>query len=807
MSILSTLPVFVLSNSLALNDLIRGLSKLSPGDRVDGDAEAWRMWAYTTSHLRDSSRPDHIFNFRWDKFQERNYVDLTEALECVGDVYLEIQNHRLYVRKNAVFYRWQNLRTRMTTLPIKIRFLQKHRMWPNGELAHPYSPSLEDFIREDGLNETHLHINGYLFPEESWLYDLYAISEFTEQEERQYRSDRRIREFYQTVNPELTPKLLAGRLKLATMLRDNILCMLDETTEQIRERYRILRRYLHRFSLTPDFFCAPTREHRIPRNYAERMQQEMDMWYRAFLRMQDDEFYRDILGQLLHLYILLENEYIQLYRHNERDFGFEAFAKASDHWRRAIGSNAYYKTAFLRLLKATEPTPQTQLEIRLTPDALIKNGEKLLRLWKESCKEFASIAKKQGKGSTPLTPNLILVAHFIKRKPIDRSKSKGPLLSYLYDQERTEHLHKAGLLADFCMRFLQNYPVPIGIDAASSELVLPPEVFAPAYRYFERRTHISHKTYHCGEDFHHLLSGIRAVYEAITFLNMGVGSRIGHGTAIGIAPDIWLDTIPKKLIIPRGEWLLDLIFAARFLPTERLVDIRQETLNIAHQIFGSKHTKAQTLHELDTFFDARSFIPRFVSHIYDKDNGRAAGLSCISNSEEEYEAIRQFINQRGSAWIPLFLLWFTDKDVRRRMTETIEVPANFPDSRHLLLLQQRVQKLVAEKDIVIESPPVSNLRISQYKLLPQHHLLRWLGVPGHTFEGDVHMNICMGSDDPGIFVTDIKNEYYHLYNMLREAHLSPQESIDKLRELNRNGRIYAFRTLPPPPEPWMPNYK
>ena len=61
-----------------------------------------------------------------------------------------------------------------------------------------------------------------------------------------------------------------------------------------------------------------------------------------------------------------------------------------------------------------------------------------------------------------------------------------------------------------------------------------PEVFSPAFRYM--RNHWTGNedlriTFHAGEDFVHLLSGLRMIVEAEEFLEMRQGDRIGHGKA------------------------------------------------------------------------------------------------------------------------------------------------------------------------------------------------------------------------------------------------------------------------------------
>ena len=89
-----------------------------------------------------------------------------------------------------------------------------------------------------------------------------------------------------------------------------------------------------------------------------------------------------------------------------------------------------------------------------------------------------------------------------------------------------------------------------GIDAASSEFDARPEVFAVAFRYLKdhklkgefnvlkNKTNIVDNklfaTYHAGEDFFDIVDGLRTIDEAIKFLNLRQGDRIGHALALGL---------------------------------------------------------------------------------------------------------------------------------------------------------------------------------------------------------------------------------------------------------------------------------
>ncbi|MCP4349235.1 MAG: hypothetical protein GY795_27460 [Desulfobacterales bacterium] len=104
----------------------------------------------------------------------------------------------------------------------------------------------------------------------------------------------------------------------------------------------------------------------------------------------------------------------------------------------------------------------------------------------------------------------------------------------------------------------------VGVDAAANELHAPPEVYAPVFREFKRNG-FTNFTFHVGEDYIHLISGIRAVYEAVIFLELNEKNRIGHATALGIPPEPWMKKSDRKIAIEKGEWLDNLVFAYMLL--------------------------------------------------------------------------------------------------------------------------------------------------------------------------------------------------------------------------------------------------
>jgi len=121
-----------------------------------------------------------------------------------------------------------------------------------------------------------------------------------------------------------------------------------------------------------------------------------------------------------------------------------------------------------------------------------------------------------------------------------------------------------------------------GIDVAGKEFSTPPEVYAPIYRYFKNSIDTSgmvlkgnypyippeklkeidfQYTYHVGEDFRDILSGLRAVYEVILFLDLKDGDRLGHALALGVNPKAFLSSRNKEIKLTKLEVLDNAIFA------------------------------------------------------------------------------------------------------------------------------------------------------------------------------------------------------------------------------------------------------
>ena len=162
---------------------------------------------------------------------------------------------------------------------------------------------------------------------------------------------------------------------------------------------------------------------------------------------------------------------------------------------------------------------------------------------------------------------------------------------------------------------------------------------------------------------------------------------------------------------------------------------------------------------------------------------RAEIALILAAAESTPEAFRVFVDHHSA-------------EVRRRGGRIVEVRVAPRDPlaismETLVHLQEDGLARLAERSVVIETLPSSNVRIGGYKDASEHHLLRWLGVtPGL----EIRPRVALGSDDPGIFSTQIANEFAHVH-MALAAHPGV-DVMRHLRRLNRTGREVRFRSPP-----------
>lgn len=785
--------------------------------------------------------PDHVFESSWQHLTRRvggtsERCMLSVVLKALADEFLEIRQGEVSV-KRAKFGPWQqSVLSRVSGLPVLGAFRATH-VSVNEHDSHrnqtksttssrkddwrhellpillPRDPVIEDYVAREGLHETHLHLNGSTHAELCWLRALNAPKAETRDFNNKWmaRSSReaaRIRELAHAVNPALTPAELYSQLVAAKHLRQWLVAL---ATDSVPVGTRLPTRYVDFVENPPGYGSAPPlRDSSLSLSSATRAADEV-RWIELILRRIAQK--PDVcIERMLHCYLLLQQQYYRLLVQSEEQFGFDQFQKLTYTDLREPAEKSYL-SRFLMMHGDNQAFSRIgYLEGRFAPKATIEKNAQILHAILFGYKRYLRNEWTQRSGYTsgatslnallqeldeefvrrsPLDRRhhrLALVAHFIKKpwsaKPAHKS---GP---YRFFRQRAELRRSAGVLIATLNRWPRLKTWLRGIDAAANELDAPPEIFASCFRICQRAG-LSRRSYHAGEDFPHLLSGLRHMDDALTLLDLRNGDRIGHGTAMGIAPQLWMDRMPKTIVVRRGDWMLDLLSTWQFLRripgADALADrVSNDLLKVASNVFRRDVSCAA----LERAMSFRYLSAHFIRASRDASwQWQSASLS--DNWRMEAELVHN-ARQSNEGDLELLWEWLSDRKIWERSEESEEVGAAYLDALTYVQLQQALMRKVAERGVIVETLPSSNVRISQYQTFSEHHALRWMRVPGFVMDGDPEIMVSLGSDDPGIFAGDLSGEFYQLYSALRNQSLGDSLSLAYLAPLNERGRKYRF---------------
>ncbi len=152
------------------------------------------------------------------------------------------------------------------------------------------------------------------------------------------------------------------------------------------------------------------------------------------------------------------------------------------------------------------------------------------------------------------------------------------------------------------------------------------------------------------------------------------------------------------------------------------------------------------------------------------------------NPLEVKNSIQRPLNLRNDS--ELLFCYLTDNRVQKHACET-EVLNPINEEKILLAIQNGIRRKVAAKRVTVEVNPTSNLIVANYSDLSKHPIWR-LDSPSYSDEyGVPPVSVCVGSDDPLVFATELPQEYQRLSDALAQSGFSEVESsewLDKVRQ-------------------------
>ncbi|MEZ0171117.1 hypothetical protein [Microvirga sp. TS319] len=827
-----------------------GLSLLGRGEIPT--IEGTRRRIFIAERRTDVRRPDHFYKGYLEHRlgAARHVGDLPGiVLRSLAERYLERRDGRVVVRYE-LFGEWHELLPFLSPLAVIVAFLvEEGRGPPPGADPRPFlsneigetalvgaaDPGLDDLVARKGLNELHMHLNGsteldVIWPDASGA----PVAFYAELKDAQAKNPEPSAELYEQLEPGLNPFGLYQRLRAVRRVRRHLVGELDPNLAGKAEdglptfgiSALLNAAEFNRSDIDWRRPCGPgLGVHPARALFAGPLYrpivEEAGFLYACLSALRRGSS-QEAIGLGLYFNFLVLNQISRLAVQQVDEAGFDQFQKYTLLGTRERIERRY--SARFRQLNINEPFDTlAHLEGRFAPKSSANKTRELIAtivdgyLDFRGCKSvrrtrnlegmpppclFGRVCSTEPCGSVGRPDaEFSLVAHFIKRPPTaandrDRRCRDSDLRATLDEQARTLQALVEGSAT---VRALLQ-----GVDGASNELHAPPEAFAPAFR-LARRAGIPRATFHAGEDFRHLLSGIRAVAEALIFLDLRSGDRIGHATALGIDPMLWLTRTAPRSVLSQADILDDAVFAHRSLAAVSGFAgdmLRLESLIAVHSeaLYGQERSpdllyRAWELRLLDALkvrVIERSLQRLGVAPTAESVAREAQFLSetAIDKAEAvELRLIADKVGQSGAAYELFSKRHALDP---ARAGELVDIDASWISPDAVAALQNHVLGLVNSRGVALETLPTSNLRISFYDEMAEHHLFRWLGFCGPDITN--RPTVCVGSDDPGIFATNLKNEYAAIGSVLRRRFkLTSAEATRRLEDLNDNGRVHRFR--------------
>lgn len=736
-----------------------------------------KKYLFLEARHKDIYKPDYIFKNVIDDFVKNENINsvFIDSLEELSNM-LILRDKFIYV-KTEYFEKWQNSILSVSPIFIisymifkqtqKSFYLKEEEFIKNifDKTALPsiFEPQIDNIIKNHKLNEMHMHLNGATEIDIVWQDAINQSINFYNELKKSFQDSDVSEQYLQLSNFEQQD--LYRLLKIATQIRDKLLCIIYANDSSYIDSFD-----KNSFDIAKSLYYIstihPLKEIEYDINLSNSMQYEALFFIRCFDYLTSSK--NTYFTKLFHYYMLIYSYFQKLLVQQKTQIGFDQFQKITLNQIREL-TEKRYESRYHQLQGMYFDSIEV-LEGRFAPK---NNLKKSLELLKNISDGYTLKHQKKFK--------LKLVSHFIKEKDtrkVDNIITFRDLKLRIKNKKCLEVLLESMKFENKETR-ISYKDLIVGFDAAANELHASPEVFSPIFRKLSFLGY-SNFTYHAGEDFIHILSGLRMIYEAIDFLEMKSGNRIGHGTAMGIEPELWTQRLyDSKLTIKKGEWLDNLVFAYMLcidnsILIEMLHKIETEIRKYFISIYGNHYYSIDQIIEA---WKCRKYDPFIVFGWREPSFFE----NFEQNEQNEYKRIDKNVH--------LLYEKYHSKEYIRKYNQMIQIePLEIFDTKSLRILQNSMINFLNIKNIAVETLPTSNIRISYYKNYSEHHLMRWLGINNKE---DPRPNIVIGSDDTGIFATNLQNEYLHIYQTLCK-NINCDQAIEKIKYLNETSKAYTF---------------
>ncbi len=414
------------------------------------------------------------------------------------------------------------------------------------------------------------------------------------------------------------------------------------------------------------------------------------------------------------------------------------------------------------------------------------------------------------------------VFHFSKNKDWNEGKVLPDKCRHYV--KRRQLRRQAVAITEFRRRYRELAAEVLGIDACSQEIGCRPEVFARVFRYLsldiveniigmeEVKVGQLKKTFHVGEDFLDVVDGLRAIDEAVHFLNLQYGDRIGHGTVLGIDARKWYAFKQNTILLTKQDFLDNTVWLYQKLAEYEIagmVNLRAELLREFELCFAevylngdSRDAPESLRYNIHAYYEAwklRGDEPElYLGGYFDKDEIQDRWWLVNDRYPEKFES------RMHKEIAHLYYLYHYDEKVRKKGAESKEIRVSPMLIEGVCAVQKAMQREFAALGIGIESNPSSNVAISTIQGYDEHPIAAFYNKD-LTWDREQlgecpQIYVSINTDNRGVFHTSLENEYALMACALEKVKDSHGNSvynrqmiyqwIDNIRQM---GNMQSFR--------------
>lgn len=534
---------------------------------------------------------------------------------------------------------------------------------------------------------------------------------------------------------------------------------------------------------------------------------ERQFMYNVFRYIYGDGRDPDV-GSLFYAYLLYKDDFRHAILQLNNRVGFANFSTYEELKSRFIlpeYTELLYKAAIDGFLSTGK---RRYVEARITPKDTKEDIAKSL------CQIYDSITRKKW---------CKIIFHFIKKR--DESYKENDAIRNR--DLREEVKRQAIAIYKFRQSDDKNVGAVVGIDAANSEIYARPEVFAQAFRFLrghemqiigKERPNDLNITYHVGEDFLDLADGLRAVEEALVFLGMKNGDRLGHALALGTDVRSYYlrrhDTIceTKLVILDNLAWLYHkCVKLMGFCPLCGYLeeqfhhyfwavygDGKEDSCN-PKDIYTEKDNEIKELDDIKDYYQAwllRGNAPDFGKEVDPEAVAKRTDPIEIQWADAGINHHRGVdIAIRNHNARELFDMYHSRNLAKKdSAVDTFTIRASYREEYYQLLekIQDNLLDKIERKHIAIECNPSSNYKIGDMERYDQHPIVKFFNYGLDTPYKERNISVSINTDDQGIFSTSLEREYSLMALALERNELqghrnSPRaivEWLDNIREMS-----------------------